>query len=157
MKRRAHHDKPGGKRKYKTRHLEEPSEDTHTHNLYAEGDSATLLTKHKKKSKEKHRKKSKERSRKTSRSLSVELVIEENSCERSRRHHKKKKKHKKKSKRHKGNERTEKCSPSVITIDSDSDYFANDMVTQASSTNKDTPIDNTTDDAVDPAPPLSHV
>ncbi|XP_045904024.1 topoisomerase I binding, arginine/serine-rich a [Micropterus dolomieu] len=157
VKRRAHHDKPGGKRKYKTRHLEEPSEDTHTHNLYAEGDSATLLTKHKKKSKEKHRKKSKERSRKTSRSLSVELVIEENSCERSRRHHKKKKKHKKKSKRHKGNERTEKCSPSVITIDSDSDYFANDSVTQASSTNKDTPIDNTTDDAVDPAPPLSHV
>ncbi|XP_040001609.1 topoisomerase I binding, arginine/serine-rich a [Xiphias gladius] len=151
-KRRSHHDKPGGKRKYKTRHLEEPSENTLSKS-YREGDSSTSLTKHKKKSKEKHRKKSKEMSRKTSRSLSVELVNEENSHERSKRHHKKKKKHKKKSKRHKSNERTEKCSLTVITIDSDSesDSFANDSVTQASSTNKDNPIDSTTDDQVDPA------
>ncbi|XP_044045043.1 topoisomerase I binding, arginine/serine-rich a [Siniperca chuatsi] len=155
-KRRSHHDKPGGKRKYKTRHLEEPSENTLS-TSYAEGDSPKLLTKHKKKSKEKHHKKSKERSRKTSRSLSVELVNEENSNERSKRHHKKKKKHKKKSKRRKSNEITEKCSPTVITIDSDSDSFANDCVTQASSTNKDTSIDNTTDDPVDPAPPYSHL
>ncbi|XP_070771848.1 topoisomerase I binding, arginine/serine-rich a [Enoplosus armatus] len=152
VKRRSHHDKPGGKRKYKTRHLEEPSENTLSN---AEGDSPTLLTKHKKNSKEKHRKKSKERSRKTSRSLSVELVNEENLHERSKRHHKKKKKHKKKSKRHKSNERTEKRSPTVITIDSDSDSFANDIVTQASGTNKDTPIDNNTDDPVDPASPYT--
>lgn len=86
----------------------------------------------------------------------MELVSEENSGERSKRHHKKKKKHKKKSKRHKSDERTEKRSPTVITIDSDSDSFANDGVTQASSTNKDNPIDNTTDDLEDPAPPSSH-
>ncbi len=154
-KKRSHHDKPGGKRKYKTRHLEEPSENTLS-NLHAEGNSPTTLTKHKKKSKEKHHKKSKERPRKSSRSLSVELVNEENSCERSKRHHKKKKKHKKKSKRHKSEERTEKRSPTVITIDTDSDSFANDGVTQASSTNKDNPIDNTTDDPEDPSPPCSH-
>ncbi|XP_056228901.1 topoisomerase I binding, arginine/serine-rich a [Seriola aureovittata] len=149
-KRRSHDDKPGGKRKYKTRHLEEPPKNILSKSH--EGDSSTLLTKHKKNSKEKHRKKSKERSRK---SLSVELINEENSCERSKRHHKKKKKHKKKSKRHKSNERTEKRSATVITIDSDSDSFANDGVAQASSNNKDNPIDNTTDDLVDPATPPS--
>nr|XP_046273023.1 topoisomerase I binding, arginine/serine-rich a [Scatophagus argus] len=155
-KKRSHHDKPGGKRKYKTRHLEEPSENTFR-NSNAERESPTFLTKHKKKSKERHRKKSKDRSRKTSRSLSVELVNEENTNERSRRHHKKKKKHKKKSKRHKSNECREKGTPTVITIDSDSDSFAHDSVTQASSTNKDTPINNITDDPVDPAPPYSDV
>lgn len=145
-KSRSHDDKPGGKRKYKTRHLEEASK-----NSNAESDSPMLSTKHKKKSKEKHRKKSKDRSSKTSRSLSVELVIEENSHEQSRRHHKKKKKHKKKSKRHKSNERTEKHSPAVITIDSDSDSFANDSVAQASSTNKDNPISSSTNDLADPS------
>ncbi|XP_059197139.1 topoisomerase I binding, arginine/serine-rich a [Centropristis striata] len=149
-KRRSHSNKPGGKRKYKTRHLEEASKNALS-NSNAEGDSPVLTTKHKKKSKEKRRKKSKDRSRKTSRSLSVELINEENSHEQSRRHHKKKKKHKKKSKRHKSTERTEKHSPTVITIDSDSDSFANNGVTQASSTNMDNPIDGTTDDPVHPA------
>lgn len=130
-KRKSHHDKPGGKRKYKRRHLEDPSSTTAS-NAYAEGDSSALR-KHKKKSKEKHRKKSKEKSRKTSRSLSVELLNEEKAHERSRRHHKKKKKHKKKSKRHKSIELTAKRSPTVITIDSDSDSFANDSITQTSS------------------------
>ncbi|XP_034543813.1 topoisomerase I binding, arginine/serine-rich a [Notolabrus celidotus] len=124
-KKRSHHDKPGGKRKYKTRHLEEPSDVLA--NFNADGETSTPT---RKKSKEKHHKKSKERSRKTSRSLSVELVNEENSHERSKRH-KKKKKHKKKSKRHRSNERTEKHSPAVITIDSDSDSFANGSATQA--------------------------
>lgn len=149
MKRRPHHDKPGGKRKYKTRHLEEPFSNM-LPSSHPEGDSSTVHTKHNKKSKEKHRKKSKERSRKGSRSLSVELVNEENSCERSRRHHKKKKKHKKKSKRHKSHERTEKRSPTVITIDSDTDDFANGSVTQVSISND--PINNATDDPVDPTP-----
>ncbi|XP_031132755.2 topoisomerase I binding, arginine/serine-rich a isoform X1 [Sander lucioperca] len=121
-KSRYHTNKPGGKRKYKTRHLEEASKNTLPHSN-TNGDSPVLSTKHKKKSKEKHRKKSKDRSRKISRSLSVELVNEENSNERSKHHHKKKKKHKKKSKRHKSNERTEKHLPTVITIDSDSDSF----------------------------------
>lgn len=145
-KKRSHQEKPGGKRKYKARHLEDPSENMLS-NSHARGDSPRLLTKHKKKSKEKRRKKSKERPRKTSRSLSIELVNEENSNERSKRHHKKKKKHKKKSKRHKSSERRERGSPSVITIDSDSDSFANDSVTH---TNKNTPV---TGDTVDNAPP----
>lgn len=125
MKKRSHNNKPGGKRKYKTRHLEETSQNALS-NSNAEGDAPILSTKHKKKSKEKRRKKSKDRSRKTSRSLSVELVNEEISHERSKRHHKKKKKQKKKSKRHKSDERTEKQSPTVITIDSDSESFASD-------------------------------
>ncbi|XP_020504075.1 topoisomerase I binding, arginine/serine-rich a [Labrus bergylta] len=133
-----HDDKPGGKRKYKTRHLEEPSSPRSNSNADDETSTST-----KKKNKEKHLNKSKERSRKTSRSLSVELVGEENSHERTKRHHKKKKKHKKKSKRHKSNERTEKHSPTVITIDSDSDSFANCSATQATCTIKDSsPIDN---------------
>ncbi|XP_020786196.2 topoisomerase I binding, arginine/serine-rich a [Boleophthalmus pectinirostris] len=95
VKRKSHHEKPGGKRKYKTRHLEEPCEDS---------------TKH---SSSKHRKKSKDKSQ------DVELDRSENSPERSRRHRKKKKKHKKKSKRHKSSERKEKRASNVITIDSD--------------------------------------
>ncbi|XP_074485369.1 topoisomerase I binding, arginine/serine-rich a [Sebastes fasciatus] len=153
-KKRSHNNKPGGKRKYKTRHLEEASKNTLS-NSNAEGDTPVSPTKHKKKSKEKHRKKSKDGSRKTSGSLDVELVTETNSHERSKRHHKKKKKHKKKSKRHKSDEHTEEHSPTVITIDSDSDSFANASVTQASSTNKDMPIDSTADDPVDSAPPDS--
>lgn len=153
-KRRSHHDKPGGKRKYKTRHLEEPSKNTPS-NSHLEGDSSTLLTKHKKKSKEKHHKK--EQSRKISRSLSVELINEEDSYERSKRHHKKKKKHKKQSKRHKSKERREKHPTTVITIDSDSDSNADDSVTQTNSTNKENPSDNSTDNPVDPTPPDSVV
>uniref|UniRef100_A0AAQ6IG80 E3 ubiquitin-protein ligase Topors n=1 Tax=Anabas testudineus TaxID=64144 RepID=A0AAQ6IG80_ANATE len=157
-KRKSHHDKPGGKRKYKTRHLEEASKNTPS-NSHPEGDSSTLSTKHKKKSKEKHHKKSKDQSKKTSRSLSVELINEDDSYERSKRHHKKKKKHKKKSKRHKSNEHREKHPPSVITIDSDSDSDsdsnADDSVTQANGTNKDNPIGNTTDNLEDPTRPDS--
>lgn len=155
VRKRSHHDKPGGKRKYKTRHLEDALESA-LPNSYAEGDLPTSSTKHKKKSKEKHHKKPKEMSRKTSRSLSVEVVNEENSYERSKRHHKKKKKHKKKSKRHKSSERREKGSPTVITIDSDSDSVANDSVAQVSGTNKDTPTDNITNDPAQPTPPHSN-
>lgn len=86
----------------------------------------------------------------------MELVNEGNSNERSKRHHKKKKKHKKKSKRHKSSERREKGSPSVITIDSDSDSVANDSVPQASSTNKEKLMDNTMDDPLAPASPSSN-
>lgn len=160
-KKRSHNNKPGGKRKYKTRHLEDAASKTELSNSIGEGDSPSLPRKEKKRGKEKSRKKSKEGSTgKTSRSLSVELVNEDNSQERSKRHHKKKKKHKKKSKRHRSSERTGKHSPAVITIDSDidsdsdSDTVANDNIPQDSST-KDNPMDNTTDDPVDPAPPDS--
>ncbi|XP_069571492.1 topoisomerase I binding, arginine/serine-rich a [Brachyistius frenatus] len=135
-KRKSHHDKPGGKRKYKTRHLEESSINTLS-NSNTEGDSMSL-TKHKKKSKAKHHKKSKEKSEKSSGSVSLE--------------HKKKKKHKKKSKRHRSSERTKKHSPTVITIDSDSDTLAEDGISQSSSTNQDNCIDSTTGDPVDPTP-----
>ncbi|KAM9857321.1 topoisomerase I binding, arginine/serine-rich a [Aulostomus maculatus] len=139
----SHHDKPGGKRKHKTRHLEEPCRNTAPSSC-AEGDSSLVQTKHKK-SKEKRHKKSKEQSRKSSRSLSVELVKEDNYPDRSRRHHKKKKKHKKKSKRHKSIECTEKHSPSlIITIDSDSDHSANDLVTETSPANTHHPINDAT-------------
>lgn len=130
-KKRYYQDKPGGKRKYKARHLEEPSDNVLS--------NSPTSTKHEKKSKEKHRKNSKERSRKNSRSHSTEPFNEEN-CERSKHRHKKKKKHKKKSKRQKSCEYREKRSPTIITIESDSDLFPNDSVTQASSTNKDSPI-----------------
>lgn len=147
-KSRSHHDKPGGKRKYKTRHLEEPP----NRQSSPDGDAAT-----KKKKKDKHRRKSKERSKKSSRSLSVELINEEGSHERSKRHHKKKKKHKKKSRRHKSRERTEKLSPTVITIDSDSDSLAVCSVTQTACTTKDSPVHNTTEGTGDPTPSDSHL
>ncbi|XP_061573241.1 topoisomerase I binding, arginine/serine-rich a [Cololabis saira] len=142
-RRKSHHDKPGGKRKYKTRHLEGPSEDAQP-NPHSEGDTE-VSTKHKKRSKEKH-KKSKEVARKNSSSGSVELLGDEKAHEPSRRH--KKKKHKKKSKKHKSSERKEKCSHSVITIDSDSDTVANDN-NQTPGTNRDNPINNATDNQVD--------
>lgn len=141
VKRKSHHEKPGGKRKYKTRHLEEPYDG-------AEKDSS----KHKKKDKERHHKKSKEEPRKSSRSLSVELVNMESSPERSKRHRKKKKKHKKKSKRHKSNERREKCpcSPAVITIDTDSDNGVDNRVIQASNFNMDNSPNKATHDPAEP-------
>lgn len=105
-KRKSHNEKPSGKRKYKTRHLEEPCDD-----------AKHGSPKHRKGSKEKYRRNSKEKS---SRCLE-ESNHSESSPERSKRHRKKKKKHKKKSKRHRSKERREKPSPSVITIESDSD------------------------------------
>ncbi|XP_068177598.1 topoisomerase I binding, arginine/serine-rich a [Antennarius striatus] len=128
-KKRFHYDKPGGKRKYKTKHLEKSSEVLP--NSEAEDDSPTSLTKHKKTSNNRHHKKSKDRSRRTSRSASLELVNE--SSDRSRRQHKKKKKHKKKSKRHKSSGHREKSSSSFIIIDSDSDCSLNDRINQENS------------------------
>uniref|UniRef100_A0A3B3ZMZ3 E3 ubiquitin-protein ligase Topors n=1 Tax=Periophthalmus magnuspinnatus TaxID=409849 RepID=A0A3B3ZMZ3_9GOBI len=94
VKIKSHHDKPGGKRKYKTRHLEEPYNNTTKRDL------------------SKHRKKSKDKGQ------DVELHSE-NSPERSRRHRKKKKKHKKKSKRHKSSDPKEKTVLNIISVDSD--------------------------------------
>uniref|UniRef100_A0A8C5FXW5 E3 ubiquitin-protein ligase Topors n=1 Tax=Gouania willdenowi TaxID=441366 RepID=A0A8C5FXW5_GOUWI len=98
VRRKSHHDKPGRKRKYKTRHLEESS-------LHEEGES--VATKYKKKNKKKHHKKSKESSRKDSKSLSVELINDKEAQEQSRRHHKKKKKKKKHKKKSKSKEQTD--------------------------------------------------
>lgn len=138
--RKSRHDKPGGKRKCKAKHLEEPPDNGQ--NPSAESDSAAL-TKRKKRSKEKHRKKSKERSGKRSRSGSTEL-----GAERHKHHHKKKKKkkHKKKSKRSKSAERKAKSSPNVITIESDNESRADRSVTPVSRTAEDAAMDYAADE-----------
>ncbi|KAM9770044.1 topoisomerase I binding, arginine/serine-rich a [Menidia menidia] len=145
-KRKSHHDKPAGKRKYKTRHLEESSNNQPS-NPHTE-DYSPLLLKHKKKHKEKHRSKSKERSKKSSRGESMETVSKERTHEQSKRHHKKKKKHKKKSKGLKSDERREGSSPPLITIDSDSDSLASENTLKCSKT--EVPIYTANDDQVDP-------
>lgn len=123
-------EKPGGKRKYKTRHLEGTSEvaqaprecaskvkDNHYQkskldenknesDSFSDSRSSDRETKHKK------------RKRRT-RSLSVEIVYEGKATDTTRHHKKKKKKHKKKHRKHHGENTTR--SPLVITIDSDSD------------------------------------
>ncbi|XP_028833157.1 topoisomerase I binding, arginine/serine-rich a [Denticeps clupeoides] len=111
--RKSRHEKPGGKRKYKTRHLEEPPRDAASKQHDEAADA---------KERKRHRRKSRERSAK--RSPSVEIVYEGKSDDQSKRHHKKKRKHKKKSKRQRSRERPGRPSPIVITIDSDSDRAA---------------------------------
>ncbi|XP_062334799.1 topoisomerase I binding, arginine/serine-rich a isoform X3 [Osmerus eperlanus] len=123
--RKSRHEKPGGKRKYKTRHLEDfPAKETpSTKSSYPEPDSSSSAVKDRK-GREKRWKRAKEKARKRSRSLSVEIVYEGSPPveEHTKRHHKKKKKHKKKSRKHRNRERTDKPSPTIITIDSDSDH-----------------------------------
>nr|BAB69457.1 p53-binding protein-3 [Mus musculus] len=128
---RVRNEKPGGKRKYKTRHLEGTSEeaqpareftskgkDSHYQKSKLDGSyknesdsfsdsrSSDRETKHK-------------RRRRRTRSLSVEIVYEGKATDTSKHHKKKKKKHKKKHKKHHGDNTSR--SPVVITIDSDSD------------------------------------
>ncbi|XP_057647017.1 E3 ubiquitin-protein ligase Topors isoform X2 [Chionomys nivalis] len=129
---RVRNEKPGGKRKYKTRHLEGTNEvaqqsrdcaskvkDSHYQksskldgnyknesDSFSDSRSSDRETKHKK------------RKRRT-RSLSVEIVYEGKTTDATKHHKKKKKKHKKKHKKHHGD--TTSRSPVVITIDSDSD------------------------------------
>ncbi|XP_038202923.1 E3 ubiquitin-protein ligase Topors isoform X2 [Arvicola amphibius] len=129
---RVRNEKPGGKRKYKTRHLEGTNEvaqqshdcaskgkDSHYQksskldgnyknesDSFSDSRSSDRETKHKK------------RKRRT-RSLSVEIVYEGKTTDTAKHHKKKKKKHKKKHKKHHGDAASR--SPVVITIDSDSD------------------------------------
>ncbi|PNI99310.1 TOPORS isoform 2 [Pan troglodytes] len=130
---RVRNEKPGGKRKYKTRHLEGTNEvaqpsrefaskakDSHYQkssskldgnyknesDTFSDSRSSDRETKHKR------------RKRKT-RSLSVEIVYEGKATDTTKHHKKKKKKHKKKHKKHHGDNASR--SPVVITIDSDSD------------------------------------
>ncbi|XP_030630803.1 E3 ubiquitin-protein ligase Topors [Chanos chanos] len=93
---RSRHDKPGGKRKYKTRHLERAAQERSTREK-EEGSSWA---------------------RRGSRSPSVEIIFERRAPDTHSRTHthsrqKKKRRHKRK--------RREQRSPTVITIDSDSD------------------------------------
>ncbi|XP_007522944.1 E3 ubiquitin-protein ligase Topors [Erinaceus europaeus] len=126
-------EKPGGKRKYKTRHLEATNEVTQPSQEFA----SKVKESHYQKSSSKldgnyenesdsfsdsrssdRETKYKKRKRRT-RSLSVEIVYEGKATDTSRHHKKKKKKHKKKHKKHHGDSASR--SPIVITIDSDSD------------------------------------
>lgn len=124
-------EKPGGKRKYKTRHLESGTEEAQPSREFAskvkdghyqkskvdgnyknESDSFSDSRSSDRETKHKRRKR-------RTRSLSVEIVYEGKATDTSKHHKKKKKKHKKKHKKHHG-ENTSR-SPVVITIDSDSD------------------------------------
>ncbi|XP_063082829.1 E3 ubiquitin-protein ligase Topors isoform X2 [Cavia porcellus] len=129
---RVRNEKPGGKRKYKTRHLEGANEvaqpsrefaskvkDSHYQkssskfdgsyknesDSFSDSRSSDRETKHK-------------RRKKRTRSLSVEIVYEGKATDTTKHHKKKKKKHKKKHKKH---HEDNTHSPVVITIDSDSD------------------------------------
>ncbi|XP_042551153.1 E3 ubiquitin-protein ligase Topors isoform X2 [Dipodomys spectabilis] len=128
---RVRNEKPGGKRKYKTRHLESTNEvaqqtheftpkvkDSHYQkpskldgsyknesDSLSDGRSSDRETKHR-------------RRKRRARSLSVEIVYEGKATDIAKHHKKKKKKHKKKHKKHHGDNTR---SPVVITIDSDSD------------------------------------
>nr|XP_025037861.1 E3 ubiquitin-protein ligase Topors [Pelodiscus sinensis] len=122
-------EKPGGKRKYKTRHLENAHKENETRSCEVKGsdlqkplskysgcyknedsildNQASVGTRHKKR-------------KKKTRSPSVEIIYEGRATDTTRHHKKKKKKHKKKHRRHHmGN--SSHSSPVVITIDSDSD------------------------------------
>ncbi|XP_067409301.1 E3 ubiquitin-protein ligase Topors [Emydura macquarii macquarii] len=122
-------EKPGGKRKYKTRHLENSHKENATSPSKGKGsdpqkslskysgcyknednlldNQASIGTRHKKRGKK-------------TRSPSVEIIYEGKTTDTTRHHKKKKKKHKKKHRRHHtGN--SSHSSPVVITIDSDSD------------------------------------
>lgn len=125
-------EKPGGKRKYKTRHLEDTNEEAQPSRAFTsrvkenhyqkpskldggskdESDSFSDSRPSDRETKHKRRKR-------RARSLSVEIVYEGKATDTSKHHKKKKKKHKKKHRKHHGDSTSR--SPVVITIDSDSD------------------------------------
>ncbi|XP_043916938.1 E3 ubiquitin-protein ligase Topors [Protopterus annectens] len=131
---RNRHEKPSGKRKYKTRHLENRS-DGNTVNSCACSSSRDDGTSHRSSSKysascrndsdysvktASSESKLKKKKRK-SRSPSVEIVFEGKNVDASKHHKKKKRKHRRKHKRHRTDEQAKNSSPVVITIDSDSE------------------------------------
>ncbi|XP_077106217.1 E3 ubiquitin-protein ligase Topors [Ranitomeya variabilis] len=132
-------DKPGGKRKYKTRHLERQE--------VKDGNREVVA---KKSYKDDHTETSSNepKRRKKTRSPSVEIVYEGKAMEGSK-YHKKKKKHKKKH-RHQQPANSSASSPIIITIDSDSDMPA---VEETISSDKNTGIPD--DNHKDSAPNLS--
>ncbi|XP_049629069.1 E3 ubiquitin-protein ligase Topors isoform X2 [Suncus etruscus] len=127
---RIRNEKPGGKRKYKTRHLEGNSEVAQTSREFA---SKVKESHYQKSSKldgnyknesdsfsdsRSSDRETKHKRNKRTRSPSVEIVYEGKPTDTARHHKKKKKKHKKKHKKHGDNALR---SPVIITIDSDSD------------------------------------
>ncbi|XP_029776434.1 E3 ubiquitin-protein ligase Topors [Suricata suricatta] len=126
-------EKPGGKRKYKTRHLEGTNEVAQSSREFAskvkeshyQKSSSKLDGNHKNESdsfsdsRSSDRETKHKRKKRRTRSLSVEIVYEGKATDTTRHHKKKRKKHKKKHKKHHGDNAAR--SPVVITIDSDSD------------------------------------
>ncbi|XP_027695528.1 E3 ubiquitin-protein ligase Topors [Vombatus ursinus] len=123
-------EKPGGKRKYKTRHLEgthKETEQSYEDSSKGKGECYEKSSKFgesyknesdsfsDRSSRDRHK-----RRKKRARSLSVEIVYEGKTTDSSRHHKKKKKKHRRRHKRHHtGN--SSQSSPIVITIETDSD------------------------------------
>ncbi|XP_054980810.1 E3 ubiquitin-protein ligase Topors isoform X1 [Sorex araneus] len=130
---RVRNEKPGGKRKYKTRHLEGTSEVPQTSRDFAskvkeshyQKSSSKLDGSYKNESdsfsdsRSSDRETKQKRKKRRTRSLSVEIVYEGKATDTTRHHKKKKKKHKRKHRKHHGDNASR--SPVVITIDSDSD------------------------------------
>uniref|UniRef100_H0XIC5 E3 ubiquitin-protein ligase Topors n=2 Tax=Otolemur garnettii TaxID=30611 RepID=H0XIC5_OTOGA len=129
---RVRNEKPGGKRKYKTRHLEGTNEVAQPSHEFTSKVKASHYQKSSSKLDGNYKNESdsfsdsrssdrdtKHKRRKRTRSLSVEIVYEGRATDTSKHHKKKKKKHKKKHKKHHGDNTSR--SPVVITIDSDSD------------------------------------
>ncbi|XP_072815365.1 E3 ubiquitin-protein ligase Topors isoform X1 [Vicugna pacos] len=130
---RVRNEKPGGKRKYKTRHLEGTNEVAQPSREFASKMKESHYQKSSSKldgncknesdsfsdSRSSDRETKRKRRKRRTRSLSVEIVFEGKATDTARHHKKKKKKHKKKHKKHHGDSASR--SPVVITIDSDSD------------------------------------
>ncbi|XP_073408561.1 E3 ubiquitin-protein ligase Topors [Dendrobates tinctorius] len=106
-------DKPGGKRKYKTRHLERQED---------EDGNREVIAKKSYKDDQTETSSNEPKRRKKTRSPSVEIVYEGKAMQ-GLKYHKKKKKHKKKH-RHQQPANSSASSPIIITIDSDSDMPA---------------------------------
>lgn len=129
---RIRNEKPGGKRKYKTRHLEGTSEVAQTSQEFASKVKESHYQKSSKldgnyknesdsfsDSRSSDRETKHKKNKRRTRSPSVEIVYEGKPTDTTRHHKKKKKKHKKKHKKHHGDNALR--SPVIITIDSDSD------------------------------------
>ncbi|XP_063770263.1 E3 ubiquitin-protein ligase Topors isoform X2 [Pseudophryne corroboree] len=122
-------DKPSGKRKYKTRHMETHGKKESGHKLEVGSKKETGMTSTERNSDgykndliDRSSNEPKRKWRKKTRSSSVEIVYEGKAVQGGK-HHKKKKKHKKKRKRdrHEQPASSLAVSPIIITIDSDSD------------------------------------
>lgn len=126
-------DKPGGKRKYKTRHLESQEE----RDGNREGETAEGKSKGYKDDLIETSSNEPKRKKKTTRSPSVEIVYEGKAAEGSKYHKKKKKKKHKRKHRREHPANPSAASPIIITIDSDSDM---PTVEETSPTNKKTAL-----------------
>ncbi|KAL0970556.1 hypothetical protein UPYG_G00243710 [Umbra pygmaea] len=113
-----HSDKPGGKRKYKTRHLEDPSWEPPSSACRRDGDKHVGRGGEESSRRSRPKMRESEKRRRPSRSPSVEIIYEGTTvlaASPSRPHHKRK--HKRKQQHH----GMLHDSPVIITIDSDSD------------------------------------